>query len=118
MAANKRDHAERTSVVATILHLEIGASAFVGSIENRRRDEIGMGEDVGDEDLSVVVGRRLRTSRQSSDGSRRLKTSRRSSVISRRLRTGWGFWIGEARKGDESVGMRCLGKAGFSLRSK
>src|SRR5215469_5675470 len=52
LAANIRNHAERAAVVASVLNFEVRASAFVGGVEYGRSEEIGVREDVGDEDTS------------------------------------------------------------------
>ena len=54
--ANIGNDAEGAAVVASILDFEIGAGALVGGVENRRGQQFGVGEDVGNENSDV--GRR------------------------------------------------------------
>ena len=46
MPTNIWDHAERAAIVATVLNLEIGTRAFVGSVENGGCKKFGVSEDV------------------------------------------------------------------------
>ena len=50
LTAHERDHAKRAAIVAAVLHLEVGASAFVGGIEDRRGQKFRVSENVGNED--------------------------------------------------------------------
>ncbi len=56
LSADVGNHAERAAVVAAVLHLQVGTSALVGGVEDRRGLEFGMGEDVGNEDRTSGVG--------------------------------------------------------------
>ena len=58
LAADVGDHAERAAVVASVLHFQVGAGAFVGSVEYRRSLQFGVGEYVGDEDRASGLRRR------------------------------------------------------------
>ena len=55
MSADKRDHAEGAAVIATILHLEVGAGALVGGIENRRGQQFRVSKNVGDKDWAFRI---------------------------------------------------------------
>jgi len=57
LPANVRNHTERAAVVTSILHFEVGPGAFVGCVEDRGRQEFGVGEYVGNENQSSVVSR-------------------------------------------------------------
>ena len=45
-AAHKGDHAEGAAVVASVLHLEVGASLLVVGIEDRRGQQFGVGKNI------------------------------------------------------------------------
>src|ERR1700741_2961634 len=45
LAADVWNDAEGAAIIAAILNLEVGASAFIGSVENRRGEEVGVRED-------------------------------------------------------------------------
>src|SRR5579863_2392796 len=46
--ANKGNHAKGATIVAAVLHFEIGTGALVGGIEDGRGQQFGVSEDVGD----------------------------------------------------------------------
>ena len=46
-------YAERSAIVAAILHFEIRSCAFVCCIENRYSQQLGVRENVGDEYLCL-----------------------------------------------------------------
>jgi len=57
LATHIGDHTERAAIIATVLHLEVGAGTLVGGVEDRGGKQFGVGEDVGDEDWLLAVGR-------------------------------------------------------------
>ena len=49
--AHRRNHAERAAVVAAILHFEVGPRALRAGGKHRRGEQLGMREDVANEDV-------------------------------------------------------------------
>jgi len=58
VASNIRDYAKGASIVAAVLHFEVGAGTLVRSVEDRGGLQFGVGEDIGDEDWTSGVGPR------------------------------------------------------------
>ena len=55
MAANIGNDTEGTAVIAAILNFEVGASAFIRSIEYGSGEQFGVGEDVRNKDRASVL---------------------------------------------------------------
>ena len=54
-AAHIRNDAERAPVIAAILDLEVGARAVARGVLDRRRQKIGLRENIADLDLPVII---------------------------------------------------------------